>query len=244
MKKDLEFNMQTRNKCFTCFRPGAFCLCKHLKPIELNSKIIILIHPMEAKKEKLGTGRITRASLTNSEIIMGVDFTNDKRVNDLINDPQYYPMVLYPGDDALNITHPKSEDLEVFKDKKPLIFAIDGTWPCAKKMMRESDNINQLPRISFQTQMLSQFLIKHQPHELALSTIESVYVLIKDLAKQGIEKLNGDEDAMIATFKAMVDRQLECANDPNLESYRGKKIQKGERKMLIRERKHRSFIHK
>lgn len=241
MKKDLEFNLKTRKKCFTCFRPGAFCLCEHLKPIKLNSKIVILIHPMEAKKEKLGTGRITKASIENSEIIMGIDFSEDKRVNELINDPQYYPMVLYPGDDALNITHAKANDLEVFKDKKPLVFVIDGTWPCAKKMMTLSENINALPRISFQTEMVSQFLIKHQPHKLALSTIESTYVLIKDLAKQGIETLNGDEDAMIETFKAMVKKQLDCASDPSLESYRGNK-HKGERKMLIREKKNRSFI--
>jgi DTW domain-containing protein YfiP len=241
MKKDLENNFVQRKKCYTCYRPGKFCVCEYLKPITLNSKIVILIHPMEAKKEKLGTGRITKASITNSEIIMGIDFTEDNRVNQLINDPQYLPMVLYPGEDALNITKASSEDVESLKGKTPLIFVIDGTWPCAKKMMTLSNNINTLPRISFETDRISQFLIKHQPHELALSTVESVHVLIQDLAKQGIEDLNGDEDAMIETFKAMIQKQIDVASDPNTPSYRGKKPKK-DRKPMIREKKNRSFI--
>lgn len=241
MKKDLENNFVQRKKCYTCYRPGKFCVCEHLKPITLNSKIVILIHPMEAKKEKLGTGRITKASISNSEIIMGIDFTDDNRVNQLINDPQYLPMVLYPGDDALNITTATANDVQTLKDKKPLIFVIDGTWPCAKKMMTLSKNINNLPRISFETERISQFLIKHQPHELALSTVESVHVLIQDLGKKGVETLDGDEDAMIDTFKAMIQKQIDVASDPNTPSYRGKKPSK-DRKPKIREKKNRSFI--
>jgi len=241
MKSDLKNNFQQRKKCFTCYRPGTFCVCEHLKPISLNSKIVILIHPMEAKKEKLGTGRITKASITNSEIIMGIDFTNDKRVNELIADPEYYPMVLYPGDDALNITSASKEDLNILGGRKPLVFVIDGTWPCAKKMMTLSMNINTLPRISFQTERISQFLIKHQPHELALSTVESVHVLIKDLAKKDLETLDGSEDAMIRTFEAMVQKQIEVATDPNRPSYRGRKMSK-DRKPMVREKKNRSFI--
>ena len=241
MKGDLLDNNQYRAKCMTCWRPQTFCVCEHLRPIELKTKIIILIHPMEAKKERLGTGRITKASLKNSEIIMGVDFTDDKKVNELINDPYYTPMVLYPGEDALNITNAKIDEVQQFRKKPPLIFVIDGTWPCAKKMMTLSKNINSLPRISFETNRMSEFLIKHQPHKLALSTIESVHVLIKDLGDKEIEKLDGNEDAMITTFKALVQKQLDCAADPNTPSNRGRKSSR-ERTFRIREKKNRSFI--
>jgi DTW domain-containing protein YfiP len=241
VKKDLLDQTQYRQKCMRCWRPQHFCVCEHLDPVELKTKVVILIHPMEAKKEKLGTGRITKASLINSEIIMGVDFTDDKRVNELLADDRYTPMVLYPGKNALNITEAKSEDVSSLRDRPPLIFVIDGTWPCAKKMMKLSTNINSLPRISFTTDKMSQFLIKHQPHKLALSTIESVHILIKDLAKQGVEKLDGREDAMITTFKAMVQKQLDCAADPDIPSNRGHKSTR-ERTYLIREKKNRNFI--
>ncbi|EPR72991.1 hypothetical protein ADIWIN_2079 [Winogradskyella psychrotolerans RS-3] len=42
------------------------------------------MHPKEYKKEKNGTGHITKLQLENSEIIVGVDFTDNKRVNDVL----------------------------------------------------------------------------------------------------------------------------------------------------------------
>lgn len=196
---------------------------------------------MEAKKEKLGTGRITHRALANSELIMGIDFSENKRVNELLASEEYYPMVLYPGEDALNISAPTSENINLLKDKAPVIFVIDGTWPCAKKMMKLSKNINCLPRISFSSDKESAFLIKHQPHQQALSTVESVHVLIKELGKFGVEELNGSEDSMIVAFKAMIQKQIEIASDPNVPSYRGRKMDK-QRVSLVREKKNRSFI--
>ncbi|EPZ51991.1 DTW domain protein [Bacteriovorax sp. BAL6_X] len=241
MLKDLKDTNSYRIKCMGCSRPKTLCVCSLIKTSQIRSKIVILIHPMEAKKEKLGTGRITHTGLANSELIMGIDFTSDKKVNDLLNDESYYPMVLYPGEDALNISAPSSEEVELLKNKIPLIFVIDGTWPCAKKMMKLSTNINQLPRISFSSDKESAFLIKHQPHKQALSTVESVHVLVKELGKYGVEDLDGNEDSMIDAFKAMVQKQIDIASDPNVPTYRGRKMDK-QRVALVREKKNRSFI--
>lgn len=241
MLKDLKDTNSYRIKCMGCSRPKTLCVCSLIKTSQIRSKIVILIHPMEAKKEKLGTGRITHTGLANSELIMGIDFTNDKKVNDLLNDERYYPMVLYPGEDALNISAPSSDEVELLKNKVPLIFVIDGTWPCAKKMMKLSTNINELPRISFSSDKESAFLIKHQPHKQALSTVESVHVLIKELGKYGVEDLDGNEDSMIDAFKVMVQKQIDIASDPNVPTYRGRKMDK-QRVALVREKKNRSFI--
>ncbi|MFG1499892.1 tRNA-uridine aminocarboxypropyltransferase [Halobacteriovorax sp. XZX-3] len=241
MLKDLKDTNSYRIKCMGCSRPKTLCVCSLIKTSQIRSKIVILIHPMEAKKEKLGTGRITHTGLANSELIMGIDFTNDKKVNDLLSDERYYPMVLYPGEDALNISAPSNKDIELLKNKIPLIFVIDGTWPCAKKMMKLSTNINELPRISFSSDKESAFLIKHQPHKQALSTVESVHVLVKELGKYGVEELDGNEDTMIDAFKVMVQKQIDIASDPNVPTYRGRKMDK-QRVALVREKKNRSFI--
>jgi len=42
------------------------------------------MHPKEYRKEKNGTGIMTALQLENSEIIVGVDFTNNDRVNEII----------------------------------------------------------------------------------------------------------------------------------------------------------------
>ena len=59
------------------------------------------MHPKEAYKQKTGTGRLACLSLIDSEIIIDVDFTNNKRLNALLADSQYFPIILYPGNDAI-----------------------------------------------------------------------------------------------------------------------------------------------
>ena len=71
----------TRIECYKCMRPSSTCICKHISPFQTKTRFIILMHPKEYKKEKNGTGHMTKLQLENSEIIVGVDFTNNTRVN-------------------------------------------------------------------------------------------------------------------------------------------------------------------
>lgn len=210
------------NFCFKCYRLQKNCLCCLIKPFETKMKFVILMHPMEAKKEKLGTGRLSLAMLQNSQLITGVDFSLDLEVNSLIDDSKNYCMALYPGEKALNISsHDLAPLLEVEKMKKKLIiFVIDGTWPCAKKMMRLSKNIKSLPRISFTARHTSLFEIKEQPADFCLSTLESLHFFIKECNRRGFLDTQKKEDEMLTVFKAMIEFQMKCALDPNLSSYK------------------------
>ena len=49
------------------------------------------MHPKEYKKEKKGTGTMTHLQLENSEIIVGVDFANNKRINEILTDEIILP---------------------------------------------------------------------------------------------------------------------------------------------------------
>ncbi len=212
-----------RLKCHVCFRPQKNCLCHHVNEFETKTKIIILMHTKEAKKEKLGTGRLSAACLKNSKIITGIDFSDNSEVNELINSGEYHPMVLYPGESAYNVSTDDVKDLPIPKNKKLLIFVIDGTWPCAKKMMKLSKNIHSLPRICFTPNKKSEFHIKEQPDAYCLSTIESLHLLLDEMGQKGMEDLNGEHDNLLQVFREMVKFQVKCAEDPNLSSYRSRK---------------------
>lgn len=213
--------------CFKCHRLQKNCLCNLMKPFDTKIRFVILMHPMEAKKEKMGTGRISLAMLKNSYMIMGVDFTEDVEVNNLINDPNNYCLTMYPGERSLNISeHDVAPITDLLDAKKNIIiFLIDGTWPCAKKMMRLSKNIKALPRISFTATHTSIFEIKEQPADYCLSTLESIHFFIQECNRRGIEETLKAEDQMITVFKAMINYQMECALNPGLSSYkRGSKL--------------------
>ena len=104
------------------------------------------MHPQEAYKQKTGTGRLASLSLKNSEIIIDTSFDNNSRTQELLSDPRYYPMVLYPGNEAF---YAETFNFEKSTEKKTLlVFLIDATWSFARKMMRLSKTLQELPKLS------------------------------------------------------------------------------------------------
>ena len=199
-------------------RPASSCMCKHINPIDTHTRFIILMHPKEYKKEKNGTGHMTKLQLNNSEIIVGVDFTNNKRVNEILNEENSRSFLLYPGKENFNLSTSNSIEMIPFLGKKPNIFILDGTWPCARKMLKLSKNIQQLKRVSFDNDIQSKFIIKQQPESLCLSTIESVFTVLNLLKKGNVEK--SDTKSFLLPFEKMIEYQVECILNPDNKNYR------------------------
>ena len=195
-------------RCLNCFRPLDNCLCKDITPIKTGVKFVFLMHPHEAKKQRTGTGRLASLSLADSEIIIDKSFDDNIKTQDLINNPSFYPMLLYPGDSSLSTEEINFK--EILKDRTLLIFLIDATWREARRMMFLSPSLQYLPRLSFSREYRSQFLIKKQPKDNYLSTIESSYYLIKELKDTGVCNSNIDSEGLMEVFKRMVGFQIEC----------------------------------
>ena len=181
------------------------------------------MHPKEYKKVKNGTGHLTNLALKNSELFVGIDFSNHKAVNEIIS--TYESFVLYPSKDALNISimNPYQDKDIVVKKKKMAIFIIDSTWACSTKMLRESKNLQALNHISFLNTKISEFKIKEQPADYCLSTIESTLCVLELLNKWEIENLYQDDlDRFLNPFYKMIEYQLKCIQNPLSDSIRFK----------------------
>ena len=61
------------------------------------------MHPKEFRKTKNGTGHFTNLSLENCSIHIGIDFRENKTINEIINNPKNVCYVLYPGADSINL---------------------------------------------------------------------------------------------------------------------------------------------
>jgi len=175
------------------------------------------MHPKEYRKEKIGTGIMTQLQLENSEIIVGVDFTNHKRVNEILTKEKNC-FLLYPGKDNFNLSIKKSAEINSFMGTNPHLFLLDGTWPCARKMLTQSTNLQQLKRVSFDNTIKSKFIIKQQPEALCLSTIESVYTVLNLLKEGGLEQC--DTKGFLTPFEKLIEYQLEYKLNPNSKHYR------------------------
>lgn len=166
------------------------------------------MHPHEAYHQRTGTGRLASLSLNDSEIIVDSSFDNNKRTRELILDPKYYSMVLYPGKNACSAE--KFDFKHELGERQLLIFLIDGTWEMARKMVYRSPKLLELPSLTFEREYRSEFKIKKQPADYCLSTIESSYYLIKELQKSGICDPAANIEGLMSIFRRMIDFQIGC----------------------------------
>ena len=166
------------------------------------------MHPKEFKKTKNATGRLTHLSLPNSELFIGIDFSDNARINDIIATHESF--ILYPSKHAINLSRQNPLATKSLHVKKPMaIFLIDSTWACSLKMMRESQNLHGLSHISFDATKRSEFKIKEQPSPYCLSTIESALRVLELLTQWQIETIAPAQlEAFLTPFHAMVEYQL------------------------------------
>ena len=149
---------------------------------------------------------------------MGVDFTNNKRVNEILTNKRSSPFLLYPGKNNFNLSLRKGPEISHFLGDNPHLFILDATWPCARKMLKLSKNLQQLKRVSFDNEIKSKFILKQQPDPLCLSTIESVYTVLNLLKEGKVERC--ETESFLLPFEKMIEYQLKYILDPNVKNYR------------------------
>lgn len=194
-------------------------MCGFVHSVETDTKFVILMHPKEFKKVKNGSGHLTHLSLKNSSLYVGIDFSDHKAINEIIDTHESY--ILYPSKDAINLS-----DTKLMAKKNIVIFIIDSTWSCANKIFTKSKNLQNIKHISFDATKLSEFKIKQQPADYCLSTIESTLSVLEMLDKQGTEKLEqNDFDNFLNPFKKMIEYQQNILNKTRGRDVRFKKYQ-------------------
>ncbi len=214
--------INSRERCYNCNRPKSSCLCKYINQIQTNTKFVLLMHPKEARKTKNNTGKLTQQSLVNSQIYVGIDFSNHKEINEIINNQNNSCYVLYPSDTSIKLNHENIKEA----NKDIVIFIIDSTWPCSNKILRLSSNLQKLKKISFEHNKISQYKIKTQPNELSLSTIESTLCVLELLNKHHIENIQEKQlDGFLEPFTQMIKYQMNYYSNPDKKQVRYKKPQ-------------------
>ena len=207
----------SREMCYRCFWPKALCWCGRIQPMVTRTKFVFLMHPKEWKEQRTGTGRLTHLCLADSDLIMGIGFDAEERVQALIADPANFPVLLYPGPQARAL--PGGLQPAELAGRRLVVFLLDGTWACARKMLRVSPSLQRLPRIVLPPGAPSRFVIKQQPVAGCLSTLEATHELLLALERAGLDRYP-DPEQLPGLLNRMQDFLIKCAQDPSRPGYR------------------------
>ncbi|TFG81199.1 MAG: DTW domain-containing protein [Spirochaetales bacterium] len=206
--------VMSRDYCYRCRRPADSCLCPTEAPLAVRTKIVLLMHEKEWRRQKCATGRLACLNLKDAEIIPGLAFDDVPRVRQLLDDPSNACMLLYPGEDALDLSAATFPS-EALRDRRLVVFLIDATWQCSRAVLRASPGLLELPRLKFTPRDKSRWIIKKQPADWCLSTIEAIHELLMALESAGLDSYQ-DKERLLAVFTAMQDYQvMRATRTPN-----------------------------
>ncbi|GBP07667.1 DTW domain-containing protein 2 [Eumeta japonica] len=170
-----------RNLCENCERPIVVCWCSALPPNRLNTKnnIILLQHPAEEKR-CLRTAPMLKLGLAENKclIFKGKKFPLPKHDNleTILKQPN--TILLYPSKVATDIKDFKSDLIS------HNLILIDGTWPQAKAIYASSPILHEVKQVKLITSSTSNYIIRTQPTEGCLSTLETAAEALSQLEEK------------------------------------------------------------
>jgi DTW domain-containing protein YfiP len=170
------------------------CFCDRITILPTRTRILMLQHPRE-HHVAIGTARMAHRALPNSRLRVGTHFAEDPGVLAALADsPATY--VLFPGPGAVPVE-------QLPRDRALTLVVLDGTWSQARKLLRLNPSIAALPRVAFRPLKPSAYVIRKEPADFCVSTIEALAEVLGVLEPEG-----GRFARLLDPFHAMVDRQL------------------------------------
>ncbi len=201
----------SRVMCYRCYWPAQHCWCGSITPMPTRTKFVILMHPDEHKRVKANTGRLTHLCLRDSELHLGISFDEHEAVQALINDPKNYPVLLYPGRGARDLSKGELSAAD-FAGRRLVVFLLDATWRKVRPMLRTSLTLQRLPRIMFSNAAPSRYRIKRQPEPGCLATLEATHELLLALGRSGLDTYTQPAQ-LLDLFERMQDFQIRRATE-------------------------------
>jgi DTW domain-containing protein YfiP len=169
------------------------CFCDRITVLPTRTRILLLQHPRE-KRVAIGTARMAHLALPNSRLRVGLDFAEDPEVQAVLSQsPATY--VLFPGPGATPVE-------KLARDHDVTLIVLDGTWWQARKLLKLNPAIAVLPRIAFRPRKPSAYVIRREPADFCVSTIEALAEVLKVLEPEG-DRFS----RLLDPFHAMVARQ-------------------------------------
>ena len=177
-----EFNARggKMDRCDQCLIAKHYCICEGAEYASCDAAVCLLMYHNESFKPS-NTGRLIAEIVPDNYAFRWDRTSPDPALLALLNNDKYQPFVIFPAEDVE--TDRVVTQVETLAGKQPLFIFLDGTWREAKKMIRKSPYLDNLPVLSITAQKLSDYRLRVAPHAHQLGTAE-VAIMVLALANE------------------------------------------------------------
>ena len=168
------------DRCEQCLIAKHYCICEGAEYASCDAAVCLLMYHNESFKPS-NTGRLIAEIVPDNYAFRWDRTSPDPALLALLSNEQYQPFVIFPAEDVE--TDRVVTQVEPVAGKTPLFIFLDGTWREAKKMIRKSPYLDNLPVLSITAQKLSDYRLRVAPHAHQLGTAE-VAIMVLALANE------------------------------------------------------------
>jgi DTW domain-containing protein YfiP len=151
-----------RKRCESCLKLSKACFRHTIVPIK-NIKKIIILQSKDESKHVLNTGIMAKLTFSNIFLYNEEPFQQNSDLLNIVKNSK--PCLFKPHHEALAFE-------KTYDDFDTLIF-IDATWKKANKIYFENDFLHLIPKVSFSSNLESQYFLRKEPKANFISTFEA-----------------------------------------------------------------------
>jgi DTW domain-containing protein YfiP len=188
-------------RCAGCRLPPALCLCAQVPVIATRTRVIVLLHQLEARKTS-NTGRLAHQCLPSSELHLRGNLAEDSsdrddtRVVPAWLERAVRPVLLFPDPDAELLDHR-------WRDRDPVTLIVpDGTWSQAIRARKRIKGLAQIPCVALPGDLVSSYRLRRDPRAGRVSTMEAIAHALGMLESETIR------DHLLSVHRLAVERTL------------------------------------
>lgn len=164
-----------RERCSQCRLLPSHCLCALRPVVPTRAGVCLLMADMETLKPS-NTGWLIADVVPDTYAFAWARTETDPALLALLADPQWQPLVVFPGEYAApeRVVH-KLDDhtcTPVKDERRPLFILLDGTWSEARKMFGKSPYLNALPVLSLEPDRASVYSLRRSRRDDHFCTSE------------------------------------------------------------------------
>ena len=160
-------------RCEGCRLRPSHCLCALRPSLPTQAGVCLLMHDAEPLKPS-NTGWLIADVVQQTFAFGWSRMELDPELKALLEDPQWQPYVVFPGEYAeppTRVVHGLPAEGEG-ASRKPLFILLDATWAEARKMFRKSPYLNGFPVLSLKPEQISRYQLRRSKRDDHFCTSE------------------------------------------------------------------------
>ncbi|MDB5335743.1 MAG: domain containing protein [Planctomycetaceae bacterium] len=155
------------HRCPGCEIRKPLCFCALIPRIELQTRLIVLMHSSEEVLTS-NSARLAVKALTNSEL--RIHGRKSERMSTAGLAGAVRPLLLYPSANAVELT---PEFVARLAGPATLIVP-DSSWRQAQRFVRREPALLGIPHVKLPEGAPSEYRLRHQPNDTSLCTLEAI----------------------------------------------------------------------